>query len=128
MYDLKQLKKVKKLNDLGLNPLAARKLRQKKVSLDQKSLYLLQLAKWGLEKGLSAEKPSREVLEGSLQKLEESDPEKAQEFLLKSDPESPEELNRTSLSGTPEEAAQQLLMTLAQRLLESPDWRKSLLT
>lgn len=123
MYELTFLKEIEESNKQPLNQMAKQTLEEAKVQTWPESLYVLQLAAWGLSQGLAPEKPSRPVLESVIQSLEESDPQKALGYLLRSDQddsESPWELDEASLSGTPEDAAGNVLMTLAQRILEDP--------
>ncbi len=121
MYDQKYLKAVEASNRQPLNLLAKKKLQEAKVPLSDLSLYLIQLAQWGMENGLAPERPSRDLMESVLWNMSEWEPKRALDYLVQGEyPENPPALSKTDLSGTPEEAAENVLMLLAQRLLEDP--------
>ncbi len=125
------LNEIDQANALPLNVEARKRLREVKAPVYKEGLYVFQLAQWGLSQGLAPEKPSRDVLESGLRNLEASEPEKALRYLFwgAEPPEDPEDeanpvLTAESLSGSPEYAAENVLMTLAQGLIEDPRMRQ----
>ncbi len=125
MWTKSFLDSVARSNRQPLNLLAKKKLLEAKAQLSDLSPYLLQLAEWGLEQGLAPEHPSRSLLESVLQNMSEWEPKRALDYLVQGEyPENPPALSKTDLSGTPEDAAENVLMVLAQRLIEDPRMRQ----
>ena len=108
MIDGNYVQDVERLNQSPLNQEAKKRLREAKEPQYPESLYLLQLAKWGLENGVKVDSKevSRQMLEDTLLNLREVSPEKADHLLSK-------DLAPESLQGHPKDAAAAVLLNLA---------------
>ena len=116
MINKKHIQDVERLNNLLLSQEAKKRLKEAKENPYPESLYLLQLAKWGLENGIAAEsrEVSRQMLEDALLSLSELTPQKAYNFLVNG-PDGPN-LIPESLQGSPEDAAWTLLLEVEAKL------------
>ncbi len=117
-YELWLRRVVAQENRTPLNVAAKKHLEELKEPLQSESLYLIQLAKWGLRQGFTPENPGEHAIESALRALEILDQQRVASY-INSRTIQPI-LDDEALAGTPEDAARNLLAMLSMRLQADP--------
>jgi hypothetical protein len=121
MIDRKYLREVERLNRLPLSQEALKRLKEAKAEISPNTLYLIQLAHWGTEKGLELHGVKRPMLESILLNISDRQPQKAYNQLVLNEDRVPQ-IGVESLQGSPKDAALILLEQLGWRILSNPHY------
>ncbi len=122
MITKKHLQEVERLNSLPLCQEALKRLKEAKAEYYPESLYLIQLAEWGLENERELHGVKRPMLESVLLNLREMEPQKAFDYLTLNQEEE-EEIQviwPEDLKGDPKDAALVLIEQIGMNVLSNP--------